>query len=143
MEEITLQTEEVLQNENVETPVLTKEELRLEKKKLRKEKKEYKKTPEYKRSKIDKLLAKRNIKYRGPLSYRTVRVFAFLFMLFAQIYLVYSIASKIVVPAKWVGSFVEILEVLSIFALPLFLTANFCIIMTSKKNIKTKQHLKI
>ena len=39
MEEITLQTEEVLQNENVETPVLTKEELRLEKKKLRKEKK--------------------------------------------------------------------------------------------------------
>ncbi len=58
-------------------------------------------------------------------------------MLFAQIYLVYSIASKIVTPAHWVGSFVNVLEILSIFALPLFLTSNFCLIMSSKRNIKT------
>ena len=137
MEESLIQTEEIDKTEHsINPPVLTKEQLRLDRKKQRKARREYKKTSEYKRSKIDKLLAKQNIKFRGPFSYRTVRIFAYIFMLFAQIYLVYSIASKIVTPAHWVGSFVNVLEILSIFALPLFLTSNFCLIMSSKRNIK-------
>lgn len=137
MEESLIQTEEIDKTEqSINPPVLTKEQLRLDRKKQRKARREYKKTSEYKRSKIDKLLAKQNIKFRGPFSYRTVRIFAYIFMLFAQIYLVYSIASKIVTPAHWVGSFVNVLEILSIFALPLFLTSNFCLIMSSKRNIK-------
>lgn len=149
MEENKIQTEEneVLAEtpfqENVETvvqeeqPVLTKKQLRLEKKLQRKQKRELKKTPEYQRAKIDRLISKQNIKFRGPFSYRTVRIFAYIFMLFAQVYLIYSLACKITTPPDWTKSLVNILEILSVFALPLFITANFCIIMSSKKDIKS------
>lgn len=111
----------------------TEKEIRLEEKK---QKKLLKKTPEFQRGKIDRLIAKQNIKYRGPFSYRTVRIFGFLAMLFAQLYIAYSFASNIAETPEWTTTLVEVLEILSIFALPLFLMANFCVIMSSKNNVK-------
>lgn len=144
MEEIQTEENEVLQESPQETvevvsqeEPLTKKQLRLEKKLQRKQKRELKKTPEYQRAKIERLISKQNIKYRGPFSYRSVRIFGYIFMLFAQIYLVYSLVSKIASPPDWTKTFIDVLEILSVFALPLFITANFCIIMTSKKDIKT------
>lgn len=114
----------------------TKEQIRQEKKLLRKQNRELKKTPEYQRAKIDRLLSKQGIKYRGPFSYRAVRIFAYIFMFFAQVVLVYSILSSMLSSPSWVGSLMEVLDALSLFALPLFLTANFCVIMFAKKGIK-------
>lgn len=89
-----------------------------------------------KRAKIDKLLAKKDIRFRGPFSYRSIRIFGYIFMLFAQIYLIFSVIGQISPLPETTVKVFDVLQVLSIFALPLFLTANFCIIMSSKQKIK-------
>ena len=89
-----------------------------------------------KRAKIEKLLAKKDIKFRGPFSYRTIRIFGYIFMLFAQIYLIFSVIGQISPLPETTVKVFDVLQVLSIFALPLFLAANFCIIMSSKRKIK-------
>ena len=92
--------------------------------------------PSSKRYKIDKLLSKQDIKYRGPLTYRSVRALGFVLMLFAQIYLAYSLANKLVGVPNGVMGTINVLDTLSVFALPMFLAANFCIIMSSRNKIK-------
>ena len=89
-----------------------------------------------KREKIDKLLAKKDIKYRGIFTYRSVRVLGFVLMLFSQIYLAYQLANKIIDVPSNILKAADVLYFLSAFALPMFLTANFCIIMSSKNKIK-------
>ena len=87
------------------------------------------------RKKIDKLLAK-DIRYRGPFSYRAIRVLGFLFLIFAQLVLCYSFVSNIIDMPAWSEKFFEVIDVISVFSLPMFLTVNFCIIMTSRNKIK-------
>ncbi len=130
MEEKVLNTEETQQ---VEQPVKQEVEQTEE---TPKKKVVDKKSPEYKRSKIDKLLAKQKIKYRGPFSYRTIRFFGYILMLLGQAYIIYSIVSKVANVPSWSEDLFNVFEVLSIFAVPLFLMANFCVIMSSNKNIK-------
>lgn len=89
-----------------------------------------------KRCKIDKLLTKPDIKYRGILSYRGMRILGFILMLCAQIYIAYSFAGKIVDMPGSALSFLNVLGIISLFALPMFLAANFCVIMSSREKIK-------
>ena len=89
-----------------------------------------------KREKIDKLFAKKDIKYRGPLTYRSIRVLGFILMIFAQIYLAYTLVNKFVDVPQGVLDTVDVLNFLSAFALPMFLAANFCVIMSSRNKIK-------
>ena len=88
------------------------------------------------REKIDKLLSKADIKYRGPFTYRMVRAVGFVLMLFAQIYLAYTLANKLIDVKESTLKTAGVLYDMSFFALPMFLAANFCIIMSSKNKIK-------
>lgn len=108
---------------------LTEEQVKIDKKKQ-------KKTPEFYRAKIDKLLNRNDVKYKAPFSYRSLRIIGFILLFFAQAYIIYGIVSKITVDyPNWVDSLANTLQILSQFALPLFLAANFCIIMSDKKSI--------
>ena len=89
-----------------------------------------------KRKKIDKLLNKKDIRYNAPLTYRSVRVVGFVLMFLAQIALAYSLAGNIITLSEQATDTILVLQILSAFALPMFLVANFCIIMSSKEKIK-------
>lgn len=93
------------------------------------------KVPKY-RYRIDKLLSKKDIKYRGIFSYRTLKLLGFLLMIFSQVFIAYSFVNKIIALPETTLTFLNVLEIASVFALPMFLAANFCIIMSSKNKIK-------
>lgn len=85
--------------------------------------------------KIAKLLAKKDIKYRGPLSYRSVRILGFVFLILAQAVLCYSFVKKFISMPQWTDGMFNFFEIISAFSLPMFLMVNFTIIMSSKKKI--------
>ncbi|MBQ8451606.1 MAG: hypothetical protein IJ538_02390 [Clostridia bacterium] len=89
------------------------------------------------RQKIDKLLSKKRVKFRGIFSYRTIRIIGFVFMFFAQVYLCMNIIGRHVNYSPFVLGLQEALQIISLFALPMFLTSNFCVIMTNPKRIKS------
>lgn len=98
--------------------------------------KKRRKSPEDYRKRIDKLLYRRDLKYKGFLSYRSLKIIGFLFLIFAQIFLIYNLVSKLVSDLpSWVGETANVLNTISLFALPMFLAANFCLIMANKKTI--------
>ena len=57
-------------------------------------------------------------------------------MFFAQIVFAISISAKLVGVPNWIMTSSDVLETISLFATPLFLTANFCVIMTNQSKIK-------
>ena len=89
-----------------------------------------------KRHRIDKLLYNQNIRYRGIFSYSAVKIIAFVFLFLAQVHLAQGFINKFISIESWTLWVDSTLEILSLFALPLFLTANFCLIMYKKQNIK-------
>ena len=89
-----------------------------------------------KRYKIDKLLSKRDIKYKGPFSYRTLRIIGFAFLLIAQGCACFAFLSKFKEYPEWSFTLVDVLLTIAKFSLPIFLAANFCVIMSDKKKIK-------
>lgn len=89
-----------------------------------------------KRQKIDKLIGHQNIKYRGIFSHRTVRIIGFLCLFCAQLVIAAHFASGITKLPNDIKTLASVLEIISLFALPLFLAANFCVIMTSQSQIK-------
>lgn len=79
-----------------------------------------------------------DIHFLGPLSYRYIRLIAWVFMAIAQIGLVLNIA-KAINPAVSEGSFSIMSSVLSYVAtmpLALFLLANFGVILRNRRNFK-------
>ena len=89
-----------------------------------------------KRKRIDKLLDKGDIKYRGVFSSRAMKVLGFVLLFLAQVYMCVKIIDKFVEIPQSALDIAEVLEILSYYALPMFLAANFCIILTSKTKIK-------
>ena len=89
-----------------------------------------------KRKRIDKLLDKGDIKYRGVFSSRAMKVLGFVLLFLAQVYMCVRIIDKFVEIPQSTLDIAEVLETLSYYALPMFLAANFCIILTSKTKIK-------
>lgn len=88
------------------------------------------------RYKIDKLMGLRDLKYRGIFSGRAMKILGFVLMFCAQIYLCINLVNKIGGVKPTTLNFANALDILSVFALPMFLAANFCVIMTSKTKIK-------
>ena len=82
------------------------------------------------REKIDKLMKKKDMRYRGPFSYRSLRIIGYIFLLlsYGSIFLnaVISIAN---IQSELFDNIYNVVQFLSPFALPLFLAANFCVIM--------------
>ena len=93
-------------------------------------------TKHKKRYKIDKLMGLKDIRYRGILSGRTMKIVGFIFMFFTQIYFAANIIDKFKPLSDAASNFADVLDVLGLFALPAFLAANFCVIMTNKAKIK-------
>ena len=76
-----------------------------------------------------------DIKYRGPFSYRHLRMFGWLFLVLAQIATILNVAARIN-PELDYGLITQVISTLSSLTVPLFLTANFSVILTSQKNYK-------
>lgn len=77
-----------------------------------------------------------DIRYRGPLSYRHLRMFAWLFLVLSQVAVVLRLAAM-VNKAYDFGYVTELISKLSSLVVPLFLIANFSEIMTSQKNYRS------
>lgn len=93
-----------------------------------------------KRRSIHEITAENDMKYRGPLSYRHMRIIGWVAMICAQIAIVCSFCVKSWANAGHdVGAISVTQNVFSFIgylAVPLFLLANFAIILTSRKDIK-------
>ena len=76
-----------------------------------------------------------DIKYRAPLSYRHLRIFGWLFLILAQISKFLTMAAKIK-PELDYGILTTAISTLSSLVVPLFLIANFTVILTSQNNYK-------
>lgn len=88
-------------------------------------------------NKIKRLLNKPDIRYSGVFSYRSLKIAGFLLLIFSQIGIIYNgiISLNISLPS-WSGKFVEVIQTMSYFSLPMFLASNLCVIMSNKKKIK-------
>lgn len=78
-----------------------------------------------------------DISYRAPLSYRHLRILAWIFLAAAQMGIVFTIASKIDHTSGFDYEFAKgIVEMISGFPFVLFLLANFGIILRNRNNFK-------
>ncbi len=89
------------------------------------------------RIKLHEITAENDIKYRGPLSYRHLRIFAWVFLALAQIGYFLSVASR-VDPSWGAGNqwLIDALGFLGSLTLPLFLLAAFATILNAKDGYK-------
>ena len=76
-----------------------------------------------------------DIKYRGPLSYRHLRIIAWVCMMFMALSIVFTIFAKIK-SSDSLSVTSSVFQLIGNLALPLFLIANFSFIMRNRKNIK-------
>lgn len=88
-----------------------------------------------KRIKLSDRTLENDIKYRAPLSYRHLRMFGWLFLVLAQISKFLELAAKIK-PELDYGILTTAISTLSSLVVPLFLIANFTVILTSQDNYK-------
>jgi len=124
--------EEAIQNNenNVQEENSTKqiiEEKPLDKKALKREKRY---------NKIRNHLFKENdIKYEGPLSYRYLRIFAWLFLAFGQIVLLNSLSESLL-DQNALGPFgASALSILSSLSTPLFIIASFGMVLNKRRKV--------
>ena len=116
-------TEQVNETE-AEVAITAPEEVKTEKKKRRR--------------RLHEITAENDIKFRGPFSYRHLRIFAWLFLAMAQIATLLSVAGKL--DSEWYEDISWLTSILSFFGnltLPLFLLAAFSIILNAKDGYKT------
>lgn len=86
-----------------------------------------------KRLKLRERTLENDIKYRGPLSYRHLRIIAWVCMIFAQIGMVVNFNIKLFPSTvDQLGWLKDLCSFFSSFPLPLFLLANFTMIFTQK-----------
>ena len=126
MEEAIQNNENNVQEENSTKQII--EEKPLDKKALKREKRY---------NKIRKRLFKENdIKYEGPLSYRYLRIFAWLFMAFGQIVLLNSLSVSMMHYDSLGDVWTTILGILSSLSTPLFILASFGLVLNGRRNIR-------
>ena len=106
---------------------------------LEKSQKNLKRDQSFYRARIDRLMSRPDIRYKAPLSYRTLRIIGFLLLFLSQAYIAFNMVSSHIehYPA-WIDELFIIFEIVSTFALPVFLASNFCVIMSDKKSIVKK-----
>ena len=71
-----------------------------------------------------------DIRYKGPLSHRHLKIFGWLFLVLAQLAVILKLASKLN-PELDYGLYTDIISSLSGLTVPLFLIANFSLILNS------------
>ena len=125
MEEAIQNNENNVQEED--STELVKEEKPLDKKALNREKRY---------NKIRNHLFKENdIKYEGPLSYRYLRIFAWIFLAFGQIVLLNSLSESLL-NQNALGPFgASALSILSSLSTPLFIIASFGMVLNKRRKV--------
>ncbi len=90
------------------------------------------------RKRIDEYSLDNDIRYRGPLSYRHLRMLAWFFLIVAQIGVLLSIAGKFDAGfAAKVGRWPDILKTASDIMMPLFLIATFATILNGSRSFRS------
>ncbi|MBQ3754686.1 MAG: hypothetical protein II867_00800 [Clostridia bacterium] len=90
-----------------------------------------------KRRKIYEFDLHKDIRYRGPFSYRWLRIFAWVSIVAAQVALILSLGIKIDANlAKNFTGFAGFLQIVGTLSVPLFLMANFALIINAKNGYK-------
>ena len=77
-----------------------------------------------------------DIKYRGPLSYRHMRIIGWIFMMCMAMSVVFSAFVRFKHSGGGFKTASDVLSIIGSLALPMFLVANFSIIMRSHKDVK-------
>ena len=91
-----------------------------------------------KRMRILNLTLDKDIRYRGPLSYRMVRIVAWLCFLLSQMGMLMAFAAKMDAGyAAQVGAWPRILSVLNNYMTPLFLIATFAVILNNSRKFSS------
>ncbi len=100
---------------------------------------EAKKHRRRKRRKIDEYTLENDIKYRGPLSYRWLRILAWLFLIISQVGLLLEIGATLDQGnfGQSVGLWPSILKMLSGVMMPLFLIATFATILNGSRKFSS------
>lgn len=95
------------------------------------------KKKKHKRRKIHEITLENDIRYRGPFSYRWLRIFAWVAIIAAQSAVILSLGIKIDanLARKYTG-LAGFLQVVGTLSVPLFLMANFAIIINAKNGYK-------
>ena len=88
-----------------------------------------------KRLAFHEITLENDIKYRGPLSYRHLRMFGWLFLILSQISVILKLAQRVNSELNF-GVITNIISTLSSLTVPLFLIANFSLILNSQKSYK-------
>ena len=84
----------------------------------------------------EKLLGPNDIKYGGPLSYRYLRIIAWIAFACGQLALICSICQKVLKSDLLPGSIYGIIDVFSLLAIPLFIIASFSLTLSGRKGYK-------
>ena len=86
---------------------------------------------------IHEVTLENDIKYRGPMSYRWLRIFAWVAIVCAQVSLILSLGMKIDAKlARQFSEFTTFLSLMGTLSVPLFLIANFAVIINAKDGYK-------
>ena len=73
-----------------------------------------------------------DIKYRGPLSYRHLRIIAWVFLAIAQVSIILKFGATLYQNEDMYGVWPNVLSFFSSFMSPLFLLASFAVVLTAK-----------
>ena len=99
---------------------------------------EVKKKRRRRRRKIDEYTLENDIKYRGPLSYRWLRILAWLFLIISQIGVLLALGSKLDSGlANKVGDLPDLMSGAKDIMMPLFLVATFATILNGSRTFKS------
>ena len=98
---------------------------------------EHKKKKRRKRRRINEITFENDIRYRGPFSYRWLRIFAWTAIVMAQAALILSLGAKVDASiAKKYSGLTQFLSLMGTLSVPFFLMANFAIIINAKNGYK-------
>ena len=121
--------EETLTKENKEKAI-TEEKVEKKEKLTRAQKKERRIKKRY--------FFEEDIKYRGPLNYRSLRVCAWIAIALAQMAVINNVSQKLIPPDGLLNpTFAFIIDYASILSVPLFTLAAFATILNKKRSYKT------
>ena len=90
------------------------------------------KKPKRQKRHITEISAENDIKYRGPLSYRHLRIFGWLFLAVAQVGVILTMNANIRGNPQMYGTLPDVLGVFANFMAPLFLIAAFTTVIVAK-----------
>ena len=85
-----------------------------------------------KRRRISDITFENDIKYRGPFSYRWLRIFAWAAIAFAQIAIIMTLGARVDAKIAKFSGLIAFFQIMGTMSVPLFLMANFAIIINAK-----------